>query len=105
MSEHTSGPWRILDTQIDPNNVPRVVAARGGIAVMCVDRAMGDKGPSEKEMANARLIAAAPDLLAALSDALACLDESALSRTLTVRELMARSNARIAIAKATGKTA
>jgi hypothetical protein len=65
MSKHTPGPWKVIQAG-DPFNVPRIIAERGGVAVVCVNRYMGEKGPSAEESANARLIAAAPDLLAAL---------------------------------------
>lgn len=54
---HTPGPWTLFD---------RLVQGRGGAPVAAVH------GPHA--YANARLIAAAPELLAALKDAYAALD-------------------------------
>jgi hypothetical protein len=67
VSAHTPGPWHIggkgstratLDT-----NAPRVWGPDGaGVAELLVRRRLGEPGPSAVEVANARLIAAAPDL-------------------------------------------
>lgn len=68
MSKHTPGPWiinpRAVTSVQDANE--RGIAACGGFFSSLPDRAMGD---CEQE-ANARLIAAAPQLLEALMMAL-----------------------------------
>lgn len=62
--EHTPGPWRALITVAErpPNHrdTPMVVAVNGII--------VADVWDTDRRIANARLIAAAPDLLAALKD-------------------------------------
>jgi len=53
---HTPGPWQAIGSAIEDCAEPRTVVAFAN-----------DNGPTEsEERANARLIAAAPDLLAAL---------------------------------------
>ena len=64
-TKYTKGPWRVVNYQ-DKNDVPRVVSDKGGIAVLCINRYLGETGPSKQEQTNAALIASAPDLLEAL---------------------------------------
>lgn len=59
MSKHTPGPW-MYETRPDSGGGDRPVVVAGADLVAAVSRANGG--------ANARLIAAAPDLLAALKD-------------------------------------
>ena len=61
MSEkHTPGPWKHGGIYVTSNGVPdRFVRASSGIVAYC-------EGPIDEARANARLIAAAPDLLEAL---------------------------------------
>lgn len=102
MSSHTPGPWNAVKSQpriywIDAHEQP---CAYGHIATVFE----GGKDPDENA-ANARLIAAAPDLLAALEDM--------LSGWRYIREThgdlygvgwdRAENAARAAIAKARGK--
>lgn len=65
---HTPGPWRIADdSKLDPSiwhHLPAIEGARGNMVA-----SIAMSGP--KGIANARLIAAAPELLAALQHALA----------------------------------
>lgn len=64
--KHTPGPWRI-----DPADPHHVIAADDGdwSDFWSVSTATDDCGPGmSRTIANARLIAAAPDLLAALDD-------------------------------------
>ncbi len=58
--EHTKGPWRVTGTAQD-----FVVRNKGAIYVAGIGRAQGDGQPE----ANARLIAAAPELLEACRNA------------------------------------
>lgn len=67
MGEHTPGPWTVTKAEVG-YNFREVVAP--GFGVVCE---VGDW--SAHNEANARLIAAAPDLLAALKAAVAELDE------------------------------
>lgn len=74
--EHTKGPWELislsskLDDWTGASLVIRNEYAPGGIAVTI-------GGVGDEEEANARLIAAAPDLLEAVKDALIYLDHEA----------------------------
>lgn len=54
---HTQEPWRVLAAG-DPNKVPRIASESGGVAVICVNRMMGEDGPSKTELANAERIVA-----------------------------------------------
>lgn len=86
MSKHLSGPWTILPTAtgaLSINKTPQVPLATVGGAGWHLGREMAE--------ANARLIAAAPDLLLALRDAIENTDLACW-----------REAARAAIAKATG---
>lgn len=88
---HTSGSWeaRIYGGW----DAPRVWSDSGSIAIL----QHHESGPSEAE-ANARLIAAAPDLLRRLGDLVEGLDGLDLPDALPARIKKARA----AIAKATG---
>ena len=55
MGEHTPGPWKVVGTEIWGANV-KIASGRGAY----------DEKDRQKNKANARLIAAAPDLLEAL---------------------------------------
>lgn len=78
MNKHTPGPWKVGDYQhacpraphcTEPHGAPEVVAANGSGMMLAV--AVGDCGHGhETAQANARLIAAAPALLAALEGVL-----------------------------------
>jgi hypothetical protein len=105
MSKHTPAPWvlKIRPAEHD-NNItvaeieqPRLVKYRGGIARL--QSAEHIDGIDEDELvANARLIAAAPDMLEAL-----ILAEIAADPTATADErAKAKSAIRAAITKATG---
>lgn len=68
---HTRGPWAVarLDRRVvDPALHPNIVAATGAFAIMATDPPMSEDAGFEH--ANARLIAAAPDLLDAADRAL-----------------------------------
>jgi hypothetical protein len=113
-SEHTSGPWEKIDGLI--NYMPwsiRGPGARGGfLSIAHIDEVDGFHGSSE---ANARLIAAAPDLLEALRrllDAFSAARDIAtnepIAATPLVAELQTAGGAQLAaeqaIAKATGES-
>lgn len=66
MSGHTPGPWRWMGPNVlvgDHGHRPVVLTSRGPITTRTEGGRLGDLLP---EHPNARLIAAAPDLLAAL---------------------------------------
>jgi hypothetical protein len=87
MNNHTQGPWTIENNSIYGN----AGMIRPFIA------SVEDDHRDEETNANARLIAAAPDLLEAADDALADLEGYEFAAE-TIRKL------RAAIAKATGET-
>lgn len=66
--QHTKGPWTVEEQQSDPEHGPYRIEAR---AVTVAGDVSGIGGEAE---ANARLIAAAPDLLEALEGMLGALD-------------------------------
>lgn len=88
-TKYTPGPWRTTGTRIA--NESRVL-----IAAVC-----GASGDDNTEAANARLIAAAPDLLAALRELLAKHDEG--REDLSDLWPKQASVARAAIARAVGE--
>ncbi len=99
MSEHTPGPWEISYGKIRPARP--IEGYTIGYAPICIVR--GDKrlhGNGVRE-ANARLIAAAPELLEALKAVIDWLDDGSilLSEVCAANVLQARA----AIAKAEGK--
>jgi len=57
--KHTNGPWKIKD--IDPNWI-----YKGAHLICKVTDSNGDKNITDRNMANAQLIASAPELLEAL---------------------------------------
>ena len=94
MSKHTPGPWnyrawgQAVEIRADHPTDPT-----GGLAWIN-GRADMDKGiPSRQNIANARLIAAAPDLLSALKEVV----------RISERHHVAWDAAHVAIAKAEGK--
>ena len=108
MSEHTPGPWYTFGNGHCVGGPEGTPGAGEGIA-MCAMRA---RTPDEAR-ANASLIAAAPEMLAALHECVAWIDELqtqvADTGEYTVRTgfmlLAAAENARAAIAKAKGGVA
>ena len=101
--KHTPGPWFITGSMTKyveariPGRMIQEVAACGPTAA--------DDGYGEQQMANARLISAAPELYEALADALADYDNWAAHEDNYPHEhLVAWSEkARAAIAKAKGE--
>ena len=101
MSKHTPGPWFAQDTRlvggqvavVGPNH-DRKAGEQGVMVVAHVNGRSGEQG------ANARLIAAAPDLLAACELTLAHLTSAAHRETKIIPPVLAALRA--AIAKATG---
>lgn len=93
MSAHTPGPWRVIETHLLPHDGDHVADMSNGLMVVASAK-LGDP------LADARLIATAPELLEALewlADILPDpeLDNDELQRVWTKK-------ARAAIAKATG---
>lgn len=88
---YTSGPWKAKDQGEGPRGKSLGICISGGngLPVFFLPR-----GKPEEGMANALLVAAAPDLLEALKGIL----------TITDRNHVVWEKARAAIAKAEGKT-
>ncbi len=116
--KHTPGPWRVLPSMSGPalfvwTERERTRDDRGGYTERCVAKVMPTSPPAprtaqdvldepynitgEAALANATLIAAAPDLLAALA---MLMDDSQVRNALTHEQMSA---ARAAIAKAEGR--
>ena len=93
MSTHTPGPWAA-----DP--VTLMVTSERGLVCVVEDRVHADYDNSAEIEANARLIASAPDLLAALRE----LEQLVTSHIVEEADNWCRS-ARAAIRKATGESA
>lgn len=91
--KHTPGPWRIGTAP--PNGEQTIGTIRG----MMVAVATTGVGMEEETLANARLIAAAPELLEALCEMLAIVE---LMSPLYDKEQQQAQAARAAIAKAIG---
>lgn len=87
MSKFTPGPWKI---GAPPPNGEQTIGAQQGLMV-----AVATTGSGVPTEANARLIAAAPDLLEALIDAVCALECCG-------KDYPAAEKARAAIAKARG---
>ena len=98
-AKHTPGPWQIAD---ENNNSCSVLLGIEHNLVACLDRQCSNTWEivieRDEMLANARLIAAAPDLLDALQRLLNAENDEYLT-PIGVRNL-----ARAAISKATGKT-
>lgn len=91
MSAHTPGPWELL---IDKKNKTAMVSAGGRMAIDCD----GSGDGFAQVCANARLIAAAPDLLKELDHLVRLLEP--LEQSLNVPGLATLNGARAAIARA-----
>jgi hypothetical protein len=63
--KHSPGPWRDVSDEPSKSRRPMAMVNVGGEGRMCVDCTDSGKNFAQ-DLANARLIAAAPDLLAAL---------------------------------------
>lgn len=99
----TPGPWRDVSASLGRRDYAATVATGAdGMAIDCTRSGR----TREEDFANARLIAASPDLLAALQEAVTAM--SAATVHLPVNELpriacnTAIANARAALSRATG---
>jgi hypothetical protein len=113
MSKHTPGPWKVFicddggqwsgwPLSIFTDDTERTIVRPGGFYPYEWDR-----GVSEREaVANARLIAAAPDLLEAVKELMDLPLNHPISMTVDERKRMwaAHETARAAIAKAEGQS-
>jgi hypothetical protein len=97
MSKHTPGPW-----EVDSNAQGELlVMSRDGAAIAVVP--VGAYGRSERSQPNARLIAAAPELLEALRHVMQALDLVTPGRAADSPAARSLRVATAAIAKAEGK--
>jgi hypothetical protein len=92
---HTPGPWSICDDGTEDEPMLKVVGrtARHEIALCCTGAV-----PQEEETANARLIAAAPEMLATLRTALNWIDPDSDPVPLTNRKVCEKIRTVIAMA-------
>jgi hypothetical protein len=93
-TKHTPGPWEVKGTN------PPMIYAREGLDIIAMIDSMGEV-TLEQEAANARLIAAAPKLLAALR--LVAIDYAGETPTGSDPRSRAIRAASAAIAEATGE--
>jgi hypothetical protein len=101
MSAHTPGPWHARQWQCRAvTSVGRISDNALGFEQIAECSANGRQVSTEQEEADARLIAAAPELLEALED---LIDAHAVPST-ACKERGAYDKARAVIAKATGST-
>ena len=96
--KHTPGPWRVVEGML------RFVMDARDRAICEIAHSRDFTKPAPDGAANARLIAAAPDLLEALE---ACLDDdyafNSRTKDRAAALIDAKHNARVAIAKARGE--
>ena len=88
---HTPGPWRTFDTAYGAVHIVKRASDSHMTDVVVINRER-----NENAAADARLIAAAPDLLAALREMMSAMDDGSDEPTLV--------DARAAIAKAEGRS-
>lgn len=101
---HTPGPWKVLEHSWSDTSI----VAKGfdhGICSLDINHATEESVEADEALmaANARLIAAAPDLLEALQSIAECCEEDQTARDYASRQTEIRGIARAAIAKATGE--
>lgn len=100
--KHTPGPWNVFPTGIEGKHGPTVSIDKNPLKIIARPDWHGDH---QEYLANATLIAAAPDLLEALQSLMADLQDAGDDRNPeNGNEYAACINAREAIAKATGET-
>ncbi len=96
---HTPGPWRIFQTKGKPPFYVIGIGRESGEGITDGNVGLGIwDGDSPEALANARLIAAAPELLAALKGTLFLFEGHAVTKT----DIEQIAFARAAISKATG---
>lgn len=100
MSKHTPGPWLTDRNNVHAGQIATINHCIGNDWVEIWTDKWAETGMGEAEQeANARLMAAAPDLLEALQDCLAFLESGLGERVASGRE---RRKALAAIAETTG---
>jgi hypothetical protein len=105
-AKHTPGPWKLNTARMGDKLLDWHIAAdpHGSSLPVCLSDKYSEFRNAEQEIANAHLIAAAPELLEALKDAVSMLDDlkfrSDADQEGAVTEQIREANS--AIAKATG---
>ncbi len=97
MSKHRPGPWHVSKYLGEPSGTLQVVHASGDVQVADCRETWGYRLSVEEAQANARLIAAAPDLLEACKAALAVREKNGMG------EVGVSAQLRAVIAKAEGR--
>ena len=101
MSKHTPGPWVVVGSRT------KYVEARlvGSLMqeVAACGPTLADEGYGQQQEANARLIAAAPDLLEALQELCEIVEDAIEQKSAKDLDSFTLQPARAAIAKATGE--
>lgn len=69
-TKHTPGPWAVLDNTATPYGQLTVESENHGAVAVCFTVERGETAAPLECVANARLIASAPELLACLLDVL-----------------------------------
>ncbi len=100
MSAHTPAPWNVQDNTAEPYGQLTVDSAAHGAVAICYTMEKGETVAPAECFQNARLIAAAPDLLAALQ-MVAGIWSHDLTANIDPESPLAK--VRAAIAKATGE--
>lgn len=104
MSKHTPGPWELAVMECKSWSICTVYAAeQGWVEIFAPDG--GTEDWRAENSANARLIAAAPDMLNALHALCDAADDSDGCQYGTLATSFVRDIARAAITKATGGSA
>jgi len=98
-TQHTPGPWNVGDDSPNEYEGPTIENIDTVVAVIPIDD-INDSSPEER--ANARLIAAAPDLLDACQHLLEMVAECQLNGVLPDAKKWPAAQAAAAITKATG---
>jgi len=96
-TQHTLGQWHIQDNTAYPYGQLIVASAQHGAVAICYTMEKGESRAPAECFQNARLIASAPDMLAALMAAKNEMHAHSATRNSEALELV-----RTAIAKATG---
>ena len=66
MAQHTPGPWKFGDPEDDPKAFRKILG--GGMRQLNIAQVVQRQSQQEEDVANARLIGAAPEMYAALVD-------------------------------------
>ena len=98
MADHTPGPWEVYYAGTGPNR--SIWVQQDGVRELILGTVRD--GEWERDVADAHLIAAAPDLLAACKELLSMEEQRAESLDLHIGNWPAIKAARHAIAKAEG---